>query len=107
MNRHDRPECYRITFRSGGWVTKSTRYYNVFHSSEAFEDIYHTFQSGTIHSRRITIYAIDEFNRYTGEWESRTGPALEYVDYNRLDRESISIKDGNKIVIRRDKKKKS
>ena len=104
MNKHERPECYRITFRSGNWVTKSTRYYNVYHSSEAFEDIYYTFQTGGIHSRRITIYAIDEFNRFTGEWEERSGKALEHADHARLDRECISIKDGNKIVVRRDKK---
>ena len=45
-NKHERPETYRIVLRCGSWATKTERYYTVYHSSEALEDIYDTFHAG-------------------------------------------------------------
>lgn len=96
-SKHERPEVYRIIFRAGRRVTKDERYYNVFHSSEALEDIYHTFQSGRIHSTQITIYRIQEHNRFTDKWENRMDAALEHLDIE----ESIRVQSGRIIITRK------
>lgn len=93
-NKHTSPMQYRIIYRTGVSVMKSTQYYNVYHSSEALEDIYHTFQKGKIHAKKITIYKIQEHNRFTNKWEDRMDKALENA-------EGVSdiILDHGKIVL--------
>ena len=97
-NKHDRPEVYRITLRCGAWVTKTERYYTVHHSSEALEDIYHTFHAGKIHSSRITISNIEEYVRYSNMWVSRLSQALDNIE--NIDINTLIIKP-NKIIIER------
>ena len=75
-NKHRSPREYRIVYRAGNSLMKSKQYYNVFHSSEALEDIYHTFHRGKIHARKITIHKIEERNRFTDKWEPRMEEAL-------------------------------
>ena len=101
MNKHDRPEEYRVIFRSGNWVTLSERYYTVNHSSEALQDIHHTFHAGHVSARKITINRIEEYNRFTKEWEDRTDKAFEHAN----DLINVSV-DGDKIIIRRVANKK-
>ena len=79
-NKHPSPMQYRIIYRAGLSVMKSTQYYNVYHSSEALEDIYHTFQKGKIHAKKVTIYKIQEYDRFTDEWIDRTEKALESAE---------------------------
>ena len=50
-----------------------------FHSSEALQDIYHTYMSGRIRGRRITIIKIEEFNRYANQWEDRMEKAVSHL----------------------------
>ena len=82
--------------RCGISIMKSKQYYNVFHSSEALEDIYHTFHAGKIHANSISIYKIQEHNRYTKQWEDRMDKALENA-------EGVAgiILDHSKIVLRK------
>jgi hypothetical protein len=94
--KHLAPMQYRIKYRAGSWAVKSTRYYNVLHSSEALEDIYHTFHSGKIHAKKITIYKIEEYNRFTDKWINRTEEALENIE--NLDDMKI---DSNKVIMHR------
>ena len=94
--KHPAPMQYRIKYRAGNWAVKSTRYYNVLHSSEALEDIYHTFHSGKIHAKKITIYKIEEYNRFTDKWIDRTEKALENIE--NLDDMKI---DSNKVIMHR------
>jgi len=97
-NRHVSPMSYRIIFRSGNWVMKSKQYYNVYHSSEAFEDIYHTFNTGKIHAKKITIYKIEEHERFTKKWLDRTDKVIEYITSQRY---NILIINNKKIVLER------
>ncbi len=78
--KHTAPRPYRVVYKAGLSVLKSTQYYNVLHSSEAFDDIYYTFRKGKIHSKKITIFRIEEECRYTNKWESRMGKILEYIE---------------------------
>ena len=89
---------YRITFMAGDSVSKSTRYYNVYHSSEALEDISHTFHHGKIHARKITIYKIEEWERFTKKWIDRTDKAVEHAD-----NVNGMLVDKNKIILKRKK----
>ena len=79
-NKHSSPMQYRIVYRSGNSVMKSTQYYSVYHSSEALEDIYHTYRKGKIHAREITIYRIQEYNRFTDKWENRIEEAIKNAE---------------------------
>ena len=96
MNKHERPATYRIIFRNGTWVHKSERYYTVYHSSEALDDIYHTFHSGKLSRKSITIYKIEEWITFRDEWIDRLTEALEHATELR----GVDINDG-KIVLRR------
>ena len=96
MNKHERPETYRVVFRAGNWVTMSERYYTVYHSSEALKDIYHALQTGQVHSKKIKIHRIEEYNRYSHAWEDRTEKALNHAE----DLDHVKVK-GGKIIIRR------
>ena len=95
-NKHPSPREYRIVYRAGNSLMKSEQYYNVFHSSEALEDIYHTFHKGKIHAKKITIHKIEERNRFTNKWEPRMDKALGHsgdeVDYTL---------EHNKVILRR------
>lgn len=104
-NVHPRPEAYRIIFRVGNWVTRSKRYYSVFHSSEALEDIYHTFITGHIPGKKITIYDIQEYDRFVNEWISRKDLAVENTELYDTDFWShVEMVKGN-LVITIDQKK--
>ena len=94
--KHAHPEIYRIKYKAGISVMKSTQYYTVFHSSEALEDICHTFHTGKIHAKRITIYKIEEYNKFTDKWEDRSDTALAYSE----GLGTIIIKN-NKIILER------
>lgn len=96
MNRHESPQSYRIVYRIGHWVTKSKRYYMAYHSSEALQDIYYTFNTRRIRGKKITIYKVEEFNPYANRWEDRIEKALEHAE----DLEGVKINDG-KIILRR------
>ena len=98
VEKHERPEVYRITLRCGSWVTKTVRYYTVYHSSEALEDVYHTFHAGKIHSKKITITDIEEYVKYSNMWVSRLSEALDNVES--IDINTLLIKP-NKIIIER------
>lgn len=78
-NRHSSPANYRIRFQASGFAERSTQYYSVYHSSEALDDIIHTFENGKIHASKITIYKIEEWNRFTKEWADRTDKAIEHA----------------------------
>ena len=100
VNRHVAPEVYRIIMRCGSppWKIRSERYFSAFHSSEALEDIYHTFHKGKIHAKQIIIYDIQEYDRYSHLWVSRLNTALDNIE--NIDTETLIIKS-NKIIIRR------
>ena len=74
---------------------RSHQYYNVYHSSEALEDIYHTFHKGKIHAKKISIYAIEEYNRFTKKWTEQMNKAVEHADLKNV------TTDGKKIILTR------
>jgi hypothetical protein len=80
---------------------KSKRYYNVYHSSEAFDDILYTFKSGKIHTKKITIYKIEEWERFIKKWVDRTDRVIQYVHSTIIDSEGNITIDGNKIILKR------
>ena len=98
---------YRVIYRAGSSVEKSVRYYNVFHSSEALEDIYHTFHTGKIHAEKITIYKLQEHNRYTDSWDDRLEKAVENFENHKCAHGEVTKDDilveGNKIILERKK----
>lgn len=96
MNLHDRPELYRITYRAGRWKVKSERYYSVHHSTEALVDLHYSFLKGSIPAKYITIFMIEEYNRFTEVWEDRTQVVINHTITNDL--ENTEIKK-NKIRI--------
>jgi hypothetical protein len=98
MNKHPRPEIYRISFKCGSWVMKSERFYNVFHSSEALEDIAHSFYTGAIHCNKITISDIEEYITYSNSWVSRMDKALENLET--VDVDTLTVQPG-KIIIKK------
>ena len=98
INRHPAPEVYRIIMRCGSWVTKSERYFSAFHSSEALEDIYHTFHRGKIHAKSLIIYDIQEYDRYSNLWVSRFDKALDNIET--IDIKTLDVRS-NKIVLKR------
>lgn len=100
INRHPAPEVYRIIMRCGKppWKQKSERYFSAFHSSEALEDIYHTFHRGKIHASELTIYDIQEYDRYSNLWVSRFDKALDNIET--IDVKTLDIK-ANKIILKR------
>ena len=62
-----------------------SRYYNVFHSSEALQFLAHNFRTGKIHgSSCIEIVSVDERNRWNKKWEDRTQKALDHADVPEL-----------------------
>tara|TARA_Y100000310_G_C20517704_1_gene732038 strand:+ start:78 stop:383 length:306 start_codon:yes stop_codon:yes gene_type:complete len=97
-NRHSNPANYRIRFQAGGFTEKSTQYYSVYHSSEALDDIIHTFDHGKIHANKITIYKIEEWNRFTKKWIDRTDKAIEHAE------KLNGVLVDNKIILKRKKK---
>lgn len=101
VNKHQYPEVYRIIMKCGKppWKTKSERYFTAFHSAEALEDVYHTFHKGKIHATQITIYDVEEYDRYSNLWVSRIDHAIKNIE--NIDRETLDIKDGNRIILRR------
>jgi len=99
-NKHESPEVYRLIMRCGRppWAMKSERYFTAFHSSEALEDIYHTFHVGKIHARQVIIYDIQEYDRYSHLWVSRLQAAINNIE--NIDPETIIFKP-NQIILRR------
>jgi len=97
--RHPRPMSYRIVYTAGIAVEKSKQYYNVYHSSEALQDINHTLQRGKIHANKITIHKIEEWDRFTEKWISRIDKAIEHAAIN-----ARMLVQDNKIILYKDKK---
>ena len=95
-NKAPRPEIYRITFKCGKWAAKSERFYNVFHSSEALEDIAHCFYKGGIHCNKITIVDIEEYITYANTWVSRLDKAFDNLVT--IDPDTLTVKS-NCIII--------
>ena len=95
INRHPSPEVYRIIMRCGRppWKQKSERYFTAFHSSEALEDVYHTFHMGKIHAVQIIIYDIQEYDRYSHLWVSRLQNAIDNIE--NIDIQTLKIKKGS------------
>ena len=91
---------YRIIYRAGRSIMRSKQYYNVFHSSEALADIYHTFHAGKIHSKSITIYKIQEWDRFTGKWVDRLDKVIEYVRSTVVTPWNDIVIDGKKIILK-------
>ena len=85
---------------------KSKRYYNVFHSSEAFDDILYTFNTGKIHTKKITIYKIEEWERFIKKWIDRTDKVIEYVRSTIVTPWDTIVIDNNKIILKRNGGKK-
>ena len=107
-NKHTAPMQYRIIYRAGNSLMKSKQYYNVFHSSEALEDIYHTFHNGKIHSNKITIYKIQERERFTDKWIDRLEAAVKNFDHHKHDHDELvstrsHMNQSNKIILERKK----
>ena len=100
INKHEYPEVYRIIMRCGSppWKQKSERYFSAFHSSEALEDIYHTFHAGKIHATQITIHDVQEYDRYSNLWVSRIDAAIQNLE--NIDKETLTFKN-NKIIIKK------
>jgi hypothetical protein len=99
--KHPTPEVYRIIMRCGKppWKTKSERYFTAFHSSEALEDLYHTFHTGKMHAEQVIIYDIQEYDRYSHLWVSRFNNAIENIenfdiDTVKIKKDSIKLKRG-------------
>jgi hypothetical protein len=62
-----------------------SRYYSVFHSSEALQFLAHNFRTGKIHgSSCIEIVSVEERNRWNKKWEDRTEKALDHADVPEL-----------------------
>ena len=99
-NKHTSPEVYRVVMRCGAppWKMKSERYFTAFHSSEAFEDVYHTFHVGKIHAKQVIIYDIQEYDRYSNLWVSRLKAAIDNIE--NIDLETLDIKT-NHVILRR------
>tara|TARA_R110002167_G_scaffold359642_1_gene576508 strand:- start:1755 stop:2063 length:309 start_codon:yes stop_codon:yes gene_type:complete len=98
IKKHPRPEIYRISFKCGKWVTKAERYYNVFHSSEALEDLAHSFYKGTIHCNKVTVIDIEEYITYANKWVSRFSHALENL--TTIDIDTLDVRK-DRIIIKK------
>ena len=70
---------YRVKYRVNGSKEENIAYYSVFHSSEAVEFLAHTYRRGHIEGGNITIYAVEEHNRYSQKWQDRTEKALDHA----------------------------
>lgn len=90
-------QVYRIRMKCGGWLTKSERYYTAEHSSQALADLYHSFYTGRVHAKSISIYGIDEYNRFSNKWEDRLENALQHAQ--ELHEDVVIVK--RKIILRR------
>lgn len=96
MNKHDRVETYRVVFRAGNWATLSKRYYTVYHSSEALQDMHYAFHSGHVHAKRIKVYRVEEYNRYSHKWMDCTEAAFKHA------KNLFNVqRDGKKITMTR------
>lgn len=98
-SRHPRPASYRIVYASGFALEKSKQYYNVYHSSEALEDINHTLQRGKIHADKITIIKLEEWCRFSEKWMDRIEKAIEHATID-----SRMLVQDNKIILYKQKK---
>jgi hypothetical protein len=78
-NKHTSPMEYRVKYRVNGFGEENISYYSVFHSSEALEFLSHTHKRGHVEGETITVYAVEEHNRYSQKWEDRTEKALEHA----------------------------
>lgn len=91
-------EVFKVVFRCAAWKTKSERYYTAVNASEAFEDLYHSFHRGRVATNKVTIYDIDQYDRYSNLWVSRFDEALQNL--RDVDVTTLTIKD-SKIILRR------
>lgn len=60
---------YRIKFKCRGWLTNSTRYFNVTSVQEAIKDIDYAMQHDMITSNCIYIKSVSMYNRFSGKWD--------------------------------------
>jgi hypothetical protein len=47
------------------------------HSSQALQDIHHSFHAGHVMGHTIKIHKIQEYNRYSHKWEDRIDNAFD------------------------------
>jgi hypothetical protein len=78
-NKHPSPMEYRVKYRVNGSKEENIAYYSVFHSSEAVEFLAHTYRRGHILGDSLTIYKVEEHNRYSQKWQDRTEKALDHA----------------------------
>lgn len=62
------------------WKMKSTRYWSVSMSQEAFHDLYYVFMVGRVAANMITIYDVEKYNRFSHKWESETDLVQSFID---------------------------
>lgn len=94
-NKESRPDVYKIIFRAGRWITKSSRYYTAFDVCEVLLDFYHTFVVGHVHAKSVKIFKILKYDRFADKWEQQHNIKLERCPDHI--RENITIKN-NKII---------
>jgi len=52
----------------------------VFHSSEALDFLAHTFRREHIEGDKLTIIAIEEYDRFRNAWDGRLEKAVEFAN---------------------------
>jgi len=77
---HTSPCEYRIRYLINGAVTETVQYYNVFHSSEALDYLAHTFRREHIEGNKLTVVAVEEFDRFAKKWVNRTPKAAQHCE---------------------------
>ena len=101
-NLHPSPMEYRVRYVINGALTESVQYYSVYHSSEALDFFAHTFRKGHIHSLsesfHIIVHAVEEYNRFSEEWEDRTDKAMEFTQAP-----EVEIENEGAVLLRNDK----
>ena len=70
---------FRIVFRAGKWAMKSTRYWSVQCSTDAFHDLYYVFKTGRVHANKITIHRIEKYNIYSHKWVDQTDVVKQHI----------------------------
>jgi len=69
-NKEPSPDLFKVIFRAGRWKMKSERHFVAFTVDQAVVDFYHTFNMGHIHAKRVKIFNVRKYNRYSGRWEN-------------------------------------
>lgn len=79
-NQHPTPREYRVKYKINGSLEQNIQYYNVFHSSEALDFLAHTFRRENIEGDKLTIIAIEEYDRFRNAWDGRLEKAVQFAE---------------------------